>query len=294
MASLFKSKGKKHKDGSYARGDGVGYSAPKRGTGIGRRADGQPVSGGVKAGTFPLVDGKRKEHKQGGLSTSTSDPDVRFDEFGRPTNQSTGQAHHAPPAFVLQRPSHDSSRSAGRSSPPRQWTEGDMQLVYGYTGLFTERELDITETEKVVTVVADQIRSLGLEAPLLFSTKALDISTEGTHALIRNFVTNKREFANGASRPTGRWCRGGFADPPKTAFPMVDVQIATPQNLSAFLKWILARHTNAQGGRGFLKLEKYKQWRDAEKGEHAPTFFRLGTPTYSPAPQRKATLKDLW
>lgn len=47
--------------------------------------------------------------------------------------------------------------------------------------------------------------------------------------------------------------------------------MVAPQNLSAFLKWVLARYTNAQGGRGFLKLDKYKQWRDSEKGEFPPS-----------------------
>lgn len=69
--------------------------------------------------------------------------------------------------------------------------------MYGYIGLHTEIELDLPTTARAVNLVAQELKARALETPLLFSTHALDISTEGTHSLIRRFVHNQHEFPQG-------------------------------------------------------------------------------------------------
>ncbi|KNZ61524.1 uncharacterized protein VP01_1389g5 [Puccinia sorghi] len=120
-------------------------------------------------------------------------------------------------------------------------SDAELQLMYGYIGLHTEIELDLPTTARAVNLVAQELKARALETPLLFSTHALDISTEGTHSLIRRFVHNQHEFPQ-------------------------DLVIHGPENLAAFLKWLLSRYVNGRGTHGIIAWEQYASWRESEKG----------------------------
>lgn len=79
-----------------------------------------------------------------------------------------------------------------------------------------------------------------IEAPLLFSTQALDISMEGICSLIRSYLSNR-----------DIWRR--------------DLLFAMPHDLCGMIKWALGRYVNPQGGRGFLVWETYERWRFGER-----------------------------
>ena len=71
---------------------------------------------------------------------------------------------------------------------------------------------------------------------------ALDISLESTCGLIRSYLADP-----------GLW--------------LDDLTIADPLNVGAFLKWGLARLVNEQGGRGFISMTAYNQFKAAERSE---------------------------
>jgi hypothetical protein len=79
-----------------------------------------------------------------------------------------------------------------------------------------------------------------IEAPLLFSTQALDISMEGICSLIRSYLSNR-----------GMWRK--------------DLRFAKPHDMCGMIKWALGRYVNPQGGRGFLAWETYERWRFSER-----------------------------
>lgn len=82
---------------------------------------------------------------------------------------------------------------------------------------------------------------VGIEAPLLFSTQALDISMEGICSLIRSYLSNRDVWR---SR---------------------DLRFASPHDLCGLIKWALGRYINNQGGRGFITWEMYERWRFGER-----------------------------
>lgn len=167
-------------------------------------------------------------------------PIVHIDDFGRPLP-------NPPPAFTLANQRYKSRRTLRRDSSETQ-NEKELQLLYGYTGLYTDVDLDLSTTAQAIDMVTQQIKSRALDTPLLFSTQALDISIEGTHSLIRSFVNDQHDFQR-------------------------DLQISSPHNLSAFLKWVLGRHVNAQGLHGFLRWDKYASWRESERASDYPARF---------------------
>ncbi|OAV98963.1 hypothetical protein PTTG_02473 [Puccinia triticina 1-1 BBBD Race 1] len=160
------------------------------------------------------------------------------DELGRPS---------APPLFTSQSASSSDqlSRSGSQTFPQ---PDAELQLIYGYIGLFTEIELDLPTAARAANLVAQELKARALETPLLFSTHALDISTESTHSLIRGFVNNQRDFNH-------------------------DLTMHSPHNLAALLKWILCRYVNGRGGHGFLQWEQYASWRESEKAFGYPPRF---------------------
>lgn len=150
---------------------------------------------------------------------------THIDDFGRPILNPT-------PAFTLASTSTSSSDQAQ-----------ELQLLYGYTGLYTQIELDIKTTFQLVKLISNQLKSRPLDSPLLFSSHALDLSIDSTHSLIRSFI----------NRHHSHFLR--------------DIQISTPHNLSAFLKWVLARYLNPQSQHGLLNWSSYLLWRQAENGQ---------------------------
>lgn len=80
----------------------------------------------------------------------------------------------------------------------------------------TEVELDLQAVEEVVRLCGEQIKArgastsqsalvtrqldaaTGLDQPLLFSSRALDLSGDGTAALIRSFFADRRGWPHGA------------------------------------------------------------------------------------------------
>ncbi|CAH7668603.1 hypothetical protein PPACK8108_LOCUS3125 [Phakopsora pachyrhizi] len=168
----------------------------------------------------------------------------RIDEFGRPLV-------NPPPAFTLASQRYNHQQNNLNQINSFNSSEKELQLMYGYIGLFTEIELDLTTTLRSISLVTQQIKSRGLETPMLFSIRALDISVQGSHSLIRCFVNDHSEFQR-------------------------DLHISTPHNLSAFLKWCLARYVNLQGLRGVLGWDKYASWREAERARYISSDL-LGT-----------------
>jgi hypothetical protein len=201
------------------------------------------------------------------LSSDSTPPPAALDELARPVNSSQ---------LFSNNPPHDNH------------SDSELQLIYGYIGLYTEVEIDLLTTARAVNLVAQELKSRALETPLLFSTHALDISTEGTHSLIRRFVHDQNAFAHGQLLSSGFsnsvkilltidqpikmmqviYVRGGQAVNHVYLFLIfgLDLIMHSPHNLAAFLKWLLARCVNGRGAHGILTWEQYASWRESEKG----------------------------
>lgn len=114
-----------------------------------------------------------------------------------------------------------------------------MQLLYGYGPIGTTVELGVVKVEKIAVACAEEIRSRGLDTPLVLSTMALDLTVDAINSLCRSYI----------------------ADPASLA----DLHLADPISISAFLKWALARLINDEGGRGFVSWDAYKSFKTAER-----------------------------
>ncbi|KAK9899637.1 hypothetical protein P389DRAFT_207285 [Cystobasidium minutum MCA 4210] len=124
----------------------------------------------------------------------------------------------------------------------------ELQLCYGYWPIETQVELNLAQIEEIVRLAGYEIRTRGIEAPLLFSTQALDISMEGICSLIRPYLSSKDIWR---SR---------------------DLKFATPHDLCGMIKWALGRYVNNQGGRGFITWEMYEKWRFGEREKVSADF----------------------
>lgn len=189
-----------------------------------------------------------------------------IDELGRATKPSLNSSS-LPFSHLRNQPSDSSSSISKSHGDP-----SELQLIYGYIGLYTDVELDLPTTTHAAHLIVQELKSRALETPLLFSTHALDIATEGTHSLIKSFVGSLDQFIQG-------------------------IPIHGPHNLAALLKWILARHVNPRGGHGFIPWEKYASWRESEKAFGYPPRF-LTTDLFSqlsaPAASLLSCLLDLF
>ncbi|KAH9456022.1 hypothetical protein Pst134EB_012243 [Puccinia striiformis f. sp. tritici] len=186
---------------------------------------------------------------------------LSVDELGRPTS--------SPQLFHTQ---NSTSEGLHPTSQTFNHSDAELQLIYGYIGLHTEIELDLPTAARAVNLVAQELKSRALETPLLFSTHALDISTEGTHNLIRRFVHNQHDFTH-------------------------DLTMHNGHNLAAFLKWILSRYVNGRGTHGFLQWEQYASWRESEKAFGYPLRFlstHLTAHMTAPAASLLTCLLDLF
>ncbi|GAA93967.1 uncharacterized protein L969DRAFT_98315 [Mixia osmundae IAM 14324] len=136
-----------------------------------------------------------------------------------------------------------SARYASTSTAPSDPGE----LIYGYWGIETARDMSIERVHSIVAQCASEIRSRGLDSPLLFSTTAIDITTEGVHALITACHQQMSAFR-------------------------AEAEFAGPHDLAAMVKYSLARITNQVGGHGCLTYDLYEIFRKAE----ASTEYRKG------------------
>lgn len=179
-------------------------------------------------------------HHQSPTNHSIYKP-THIDDFGRPILNPT-------PAFTLASSTLSTSSSAHQLSQPSSSDQAaqELQLLYGYTGLFTQIELDILTTSQLIKLISNQLKSRPLDSPLLFSSHALDLSSDSTHSLIRSFI----------NRHHSHFLR--------------DIQISSPHNLSAFLKWVLARYINPQSQHGLLNWSSYLLWRQSENDSNYP------------------------
>lgn len=182
-----------------------------------------------------------------------------FDEFGQPTAR--------PLSFSIQ----PSNASDSILEPLNEMQQ------YGYNGIYTNLRLDLSTIAEIVPLIARQFKSRPIDSPLLFSSHALDISVDGVHSLIRNFIKQPQNFLRGQYffffkfhliNPLAFVCR--------KLIPLVnleywlsitDLQVSSLHDLSSFLKWIIARYVDGHGKRGFLEWDTYATWRKAEKGE---------------------------
>jgi hypothetical protein len=124
------------------------------------------------------------------------------------------------------------------------------------------------EIEEVVRMCGQEIKTRGIEAPMLFSTQALDISLENITSLIRSYVSDRNT-----------WRR--------------DLRLANPHDLAGMIKWALGRYINPQGGRGFLAWETYERWRFAEREKEFPSRHLTTNLLYQLPTQNAALLISL-
>ncbi|PKI83757.1 hypothetical protein MVES_002375 [Malassezia vespertilionis] len=162
--------------------------------------------------------------------------------------------------------------------PSRAGQHGAAVSVYGYAGYAWEHPMSVEEVATVAARVIAQIRTHGVDSPLLLSSMAPDLSATGTttliHALLATYSTDK-EMDPAASR--------AFEDA---------LQFANVYELVALLKWVLARigcvvaerpmrPTGVPAPpltdlvmvqeRGFLPWKPYLAWRKQEKEQGFPT-----------------------
>ncbi|KAH8920615.1 hypothetical protein BT69DRAFT_396164 [Atractiella rhizophila] len=125
----------------------------------------------------------------------------------------------------------------------------ELQLMFGYWPIEAERELDLVKVEDIIRKCGQQIKSRGLDTPLIFSTRALDISVDANCSLIRAYLQDP-----------SAWYR--------------DIQFSSPLSLASMIKWSLGRIYNPTGGHGFLAWDMYERWRIGEREKiYPPRYF---------------------
>lgn len=143
--------------------------------------------------------------------------------------------------------------------------------AYGYSTEGWHIQLEAARVLALLEACGEQIRSRGLDNPLIFSSMALDLSPTNVASLIRLFAT---------TQPLQRALPPAFLD---------EIRYANPHDLAALIKWGLARMGRVLAvpvpvpgqkkgevreemvyvhQRGFLDLEAYNAWRDHERRSH--------------------------
>lgn len=224
------------------------------------------------------------------VSTSSERPESGADEFGRVnigSRTSFAAGSTATPTKKKQSKKHDTDLSdapplseggflpyspAPPQSPP---TEGGPQLPtqdYGHLSYQKDVILGLDEVHRLVQVVAAEIEARCLQTPFLFSTLAIDLSSNATRRLIESFLGT-------CAVPPG---------PPQDVAEQKfaeDAKFAGPHELAMLLRWGLARILRLVEGqemKGILNWEFYLRWREDEAGLFSSlislrspnTFFR--------------------
>lgn len=210
--------------------------------------------------------------------------DSAYDEFGRVVSRGSAKGVKASPASTKKdrkKDAKDKSRARTISSPvepdgeltlpdgsflplnldPPRYDPGEEpqehrnQLDYGYLSYQRHVVLGLEEVARLVDVVGEELGTRGLTTPFIFSTLALDVSSQAVKRLIRAFL----QTCGRPSHEADRLWRD-------------EARFAGPHELGMCLRWGLARVVRIVGGhevRGLLSYEHYAQWRDAEAGSVA-------------------------
>ncbi|CDS01112.1 uncharacterized protein SPSC_01609 [Sporisorium scitamineum] len=197
-----------------------------------------------------------------------------------------GSRRLAPPATLhsvssrsqLGRPTSSSSSAHDDSSASIAAAAAKATYAYGYTTDGWHVYLDAARVSVLLEACGEQIRSRGLDNPLIFSSMALDLSPANVGSLIKLFTS---------STAGQRTIPSAFFD---------EIRYANPHDLAAFIKWAFARMGRVLAvpvpvpgpkkgemreemvyvqQRGFLDLEVYNAWREQERRQQYPaTAFK--------------------
>jgi len=147
--------------------------------------------------------------------------------------------------------------------------------AYGYTPEGWHIHLEATRVSALLEACGEQIRSRGLDNPLIFSSMALDLSPISVVSLIKSFL---------ATHPGQRTLPPAFLD---------EIRYANPHDLAAVIKWAFARMGRVLAvpvpvpgpkkgevreemvyvqQRGLLDLEIYNSWREQERKQNYAAF----------------------
>ncbi|SCV68870.1 BQ2448_991 [Microbotryum intermedium] len=166
------------------------------------------------------------------------------DDFGRPVDHrpafgkdSLGLGSHGghgttPNSSGLPSYAADDDATAGGDS--------DMQLLFGYAPIETLLELSVERVLEIVVKCSEQIRTRGVDTPLILSSMSLDLTMEGTCSLIRSYLADRSAWT-------------------------FDLTLASPLCVGAQMKWALARLINDRGRRGFLSWDLYDDFKHSER-----------------------------
>lgn len=135
-------------------------------------------------------------------------------------------------------------------------SDAGLELMFGYTPIATDVELGISEVGVAVAACSHELRTRGLDTPLILSTGSLD--AQGSSTLIRSYLEDRQTWAD-------------------------ELHLAPPLAIASFLKWVLARLVNEQGAHGFLPWHTYAQWKTIEQSRLP---FTLATVADSRQPRR--------
>ncbi|KAF8577497.1 hypothetical protein K439DRAFT_1364585 [Ramaria rubella] len=155
------------------------------------------------------------------------------------------------------------------SWPPEDIPEEPRQKLqtYGYMSYQCEVVLGLEEVTRLVEVVSSELSQRGLTTPLLFSSKAIDISPSRIKRLIDTFLRTCSNFRPGSSTDL-KWRE--------------EAQFSGPHELAMMLRWGLARIVRIFQGhdaRGILSWESYLRWREDEASAlYPPEYFEAFLP----------------
>lgn len=207
---------------------------------------------------------------------TTTEPRITVDDFGRP---------------VVDRPAFTRQLQGVHGVGEEKDGPTEFVLEYGFTPIETALELPVevglkddggeectdlcsllSNKQRVLRLVTEASREIrargqpahldvcayftltgaltGLETPQILSSMALDISLESTCGLIRSYLADPQLW-------------------------LEDLAIADALNVGAFMKWGLARLVNDQGGRGFISMTAYNQFKAAERSQFLLDYLKF-------------------
>lgn len=191
---------------------------------------------------------------------------------------STGSLYTVSSASQFDRPKSSSSSAYESSSCLASAVPTKSTYLYGYTTEACQDHLSAVRVLALLEACAQQIRSRGLDNPLIFSSMALDLSPSNVASLIRNYSTSA---ATQASLPPAFLDELRYANPHdlaatiKWAFARMGRVLAVPVPLPGSKKGEMREEMVYVHQRGFLDLETYNAWREQERRHQYPaTAFR--------------------
>ncbi|KZT03110.1 uncharacterized protein LAESUDRAFT_660514 [Laetiporus sulphureus 93-53] len=147
------------------------------------------------------------------------------------------------------------------TDPPVQEQEQPQPHDYGYLSYGRHVVLGLEQMARLVDVVGNELGQRGLTTPFIFSTLALDVSSNAVKRLIKTFL---RTCSKPSSEADRQWRE--------------EARLAGPHELGMCLRWGLARVVRIMKGqevRGLVSYESYVEWRDAEAALKYPeTHFQ--------------------